>query len=349
MTVYTSSWKAPSNIALIKYWGKKKSGIQLPANPSISFTLSNCATTTSLHFDGDAPHKIEVYLDGVLKPDFAPKIQQFIERISNFYPFIKNGALKINTSNSFPHSSGIASSASGMAALSLCVLDIAKKKDLIDYDIFFKQASILARLGSGSASRSIYGPLAVWGENQSVTEDSDEFALPFLDAHPIFLDFCDTILIVHRGQKTVSSTVGHSLLDNHPFAEARYYQAHQNLDLILKALKNGDLDAFISIVESEALTLHSLMMSSQPYFILMKPETLQIIEKIWKYRNEFNKKWCFTLDAGANVHFLYPNSDFEEAQQFISNELTSHCEDGYFINDQVGFGPQDLLNNPENQ
>lgn len=349
MSVYTSSWKAPSNIALIKYWGKKKSGIQLPANPSISFTLSNCATTTTLHFEEGVPHHISVYLDGVLKPDFAPKIEQFIERISGLYPFVLNGAIKIETSNSFPHSSGIASSASGMAALSLCVLDIAKKKGLVNDDNFLNQASILARLGSGSASRSVYGPLAIWGENQSVISGSDEYAIPFSDIHPVFSDFCDTILIVHQGQKTVSSTVGHSLLDNHPFAAARYHQAHQNLDFILKTMKDGDLDSFISIVESEALTLHSLMMSSQPYFILMKPETLQIIEKIWQYRNEHQKKWCFTLDAGANVHFLYPNADFEEAQQFINQELAPHCEDGYFINDQVGFGPQDLLNNPENQ
>lgn len=347
MTIHTSSWESPSNIALIKYWGKKKSGTQLPANPSISFTLKNCATKTTLIYDENSDKDITVFLEGVLKPDFTPKVEQFLARAAAIYPFLNTGSFVVKTSNSFPHSSGIASSASGMAALSLCVMDIAKAKGLVSSDDFFQKASILARLGSGSASRSIYGPLAIWGKNDSFPECSDDFAVPFTEAHPVFQHFCDTILIVHNGQKTVSSTMGHSLLDNHPFASARYHQAHQNLDQILKVLRSGDLDTFISIVESEALTLHALMMSSQPYFVLMKPNTLQIIEKIWEYRNREHKKWCFTLDAGANVHFLYPKEDQEEAHQFIQNELSAFCENDYFIHDEVGMGSQRLESNFE--
>jgi len=347
MTAHTSSWESPSNIALIKYWGKKKSGTQLPANPSISFTLKNCATKTTLIYDENADKNVTVFLEGILKPDFAPKVEQFLSRAATIYPFLNKGSFVVKTSNSFPHSSGIASSASGMAALSLCVMDIAKAKGLVSSDDFFQKASILARLGSGSASRSIYGPLAIWGENTFFPNSSDDYAVPFTEAHPVFQNFCDTILIVHNGQKTVSSTVGHSLLDNHPFASARYHQAHENLDKILGVLRSGDLDAFISIVESEALTLHALMMSSQPYFILMKPHTLQIIEKIWKYRDRAHKKWCFTLDAGANVHFLYPKEDQEEAYHFIQNELSQYCENGYFIHDEVGMGAQPLENNLE--
>ena len=303
---YKTSWASPSNIALIKYWGKKKGGVQLPANPSISFTLSNCKTTTFLKFIEGTKFDVSVSLEQVDTPSFIPKIEQFLERIKSIFPFVMNGSYEINTSNSFPHSSGIASSASGMSALALCICDIASKKGLLDSEKFFQTASILSRLGSGSASRSVFGPLGVWGEHPDFEGSSDDFAISYNNVSPIFKNYCDTILLVHKGQKTVSSTVGHDLVDNHPFAIARFRQANQNMSAIKSALKSADIDRFIDIVESEALTLHSLMMSSNPYFILMKPDTLNIINAIWQKRKKSNVKWCFTLDAGANVHFFIP-------------------------------------------
>lgn len=337
---YKTSWASPSNIALIKYWGKKKGGVQLPANPSISFTLSNCKTTTFLKFIEGTKFDVSVSLEQVDTPSFIPKIEQFLERIKSIFPFVMNGSYEINTSNSFPHSSGIASSASGMSALALCICDIASKKGLLDSEKFFQTASILSRLGSGSASRSVFGPLGVWGEHPDFEGSSDDFAISYNNVSPIFKNYCDTILLVHKGQKTVSSSVGHDLVDNHPFAIARFRQANQNMSAIKSALESADIDRFIDIVESEALTLHSLMMSSNPYFILMKPDTLNIINAIWQKRKKSNVKWCFTLDAGANVHFLYPSEDKETAHQFIEDELKQYCENGAFIHDFVGSGPE---------
>ena len=337
---YKTSWASPSNIALIKYWGKKKGGVQLPANPSISFTLSNCKTTTFLKFIEGTKFDVSVSLEQVDTPSFIPKIEQFLERIKSIFPFVMNGSYEINTSNSFPHSSGIASSASGMSALALCICDIASKKGLLDSEKFFQTASLLSRLGSGSASRSVFGPLGVWGEHPDFEGSSDDFAISYNNVSPIFKNYCDTILLVHKGQKTVTSTVGHDLVDNHPFAIARFRQANQNMSAIKSALKSADIDRFIDIVESEALTLHSLMMSSNPYFILMKPDTLNIINAIWQKRKKSNVKWCFTLDAGAKVHFLYPSEDKEMAHQFIEDELKQYCENGAFIHDFVGSGPE---------
>ena len=114
-----------------------------------------------------------------------------------------------------------------------------------------------------------------------------------------------------------------------------------NICLICKhILQAGDLVSFVSLVEREALTLHSLMMSSDPYFILMKPNTLKIIEAIWEKRQKDGVLWCFTLDAGANVHFLYPQTDKAEAILFVETTLKQYCENGAFIHDQVGLGPQ---------
>ncbi len=343
MTTYTTTWQSPSNIALVKYWGKKPEGTQLPANASISFTLKNCTTITELSYTEQENLDIEVLLDGRVEGSFVPKIRKFLERVTPYFSFVKTGKYVVKTSNTFPHSSGIASSASGMSALALCICDIAKEKGLLSDENFLQTASILARLGSGSASRSVFGPMAVWGKHTDFEGSSDDFAIRFDTMHPVFQNYCDTILLVHQGQKTVSSTIGHNLIDNHSFAQARFEQAQNNMTALKGVLATGDLDRFVAIVESEALTLHSLMMSSNPYFILMKPNTLKIIEAIWQKRKSDAVKWCFTLDAGANVHFLYPKADKESAEVFIDTVLSKYCEDGAYLHDEIGLGAQQIV------
>jgi diphosphomevalonate decarboxylase len=154
----------------------------------------------------------------------------------------------------------------------------------------------------------------------------------------IFQNYHDTILLVDKGQKQVSSTVGHNLMHGHPFAEQRFAEAHKNLSSLKEVFATGDLKKFIQIVESEALTIHAMMMTSIPYFILMKPNTLKIIEKIWKFRASSKTHVCFTLDAGANVHVLYPENEKQKVYQFIKDELVAYCENGHYICDRIGFG-----------
>lgn len=344
------TWSSPSNIALIKYWGKKKD--QIPENPSISFTLERCKTITTLSFLKKENHNdfsFEVFLDGERKPDFEPKIQAFFERIEVYLPFLKTYHFKIETTNTFPHSSGIASSASGMSALALCLVELEKNMVImnfnlqeiedLDKDFFTKKASFLARLGSGSACRSIEGDLVVWGKHSDIDGSSDLFGITYpYEVHQNFKNYNDTILLVDKGEKQVSSTVGHNLMHGHPFAQERFKLAHKNLSTLINILKVGDLDNFIKIVESEALTLHAMMMSSMPYFILMKPNTLEIINKIWLFREKTDSKVCFTLDAGANVHVLYPENECEQVSEFIKNELVAYCQNGHYISDRIGFG-----------
>ncbi|WP_421824135.1 diphosphomevalonate decarboxylase [Flagellimonas oceanensis] len=335
------TWKAPSNIALVKYWGKRP--VQMPANPSISFTLDACATTTSVSFEKKNTKdgfSFDLFFEGKPKDDFKPKIQTFLERIEMYLPFLKEYHFTIGTSNSFPHSSGIASSASGMAALSMCLMDIEKQLNpKLDDSLFFVKASYLARLGSGSACRSTKGNLVQWGAHQNIPNSSDLYGIEYpFEINPVFKSYCDTILLVHKGQKQVSSTVGHQLMHGHPYAENRFEQAFSNLDRLKPILADCNLEEFIELVESEALTLHAMMMTSMPYFMLMKPDTLEIINKIWEYREATKTPVCFTLDAGANVHLLYPEADKEKVQDFIKNELAEHCQNGQYIHDQVGLG-----------
>lgn len=340
------TYKSPSNIALVKYWGKKEN--QIPANPSISFTLDACATTTSISYKKldkkSSDFSFDLLFEGKPKEDFKPKIIKFFERIENYLPFLKDLHLTIETSNSFPHSSGIASSASGMSALALCLLSIEKEMNPeMNQDFFNKKASFLARLGSGSACRSIEGNLIQWGSHEGTNGSSDLYGIKYpYEVHDIFKNYHDTILLVDKSQKQVSSTVGHELMHNHPFSKNRFDQAHENQTKLKAIFSEGNLKAFIEIVESEALTLHAMMMTSLPYFVLMKPNTLEIINKIWAFRESSKTNICFTLDAGANVHVLYPENEKEEVFQFIKNELVAYCENGQYLCDRIGFGAKKM-------
>lgn len=341
-------WSAPSNIALVKYWGKKDN--QIPANPSVSFTLNNCKTITKLAFakkEKNESFSFDLLFEGQPKEDFKPKIQKFFERIAVYLPFLKEYHFTIDTQNTFPHSSGIASSASGMAALAMNLMSLEKALNPeMTEEYFYRKASFLARLGSGSACRSIKGSVVVWGKHTNIQGSSDLFGVEFpYTIHDNFKNFQDTILLVDKGEKQVSSTVGHDLMNGHPFAERRFAQAHENLDKLISIFESGNLNEFIKIVESEALTLHAMMMTSMPYFILIKPNTLEIINSIWKFRNETKIPVCFTLDAGANVHILYPNNDKEKVLQFIRSELVGYCQNSQYICDEIGIGSQLIVDN----
>lgn len=335
---------APSNIALVKYWGKKDN--QIPANPSLSFTLQHCKTITEVHYSQHqkGATTFEIWLNNEIAPSFAPKIQQFLDRIAVYCPYLSHYHLDIRTQNTFPHSSGIASSASGMAALSYNIMCLEKQLfPTISETYFYQKASFLARLGSGSACRSIAGKVVVWGNHEHTAQSNDFFGTDVTSiVHPVFQNYQDTILLVDKGEKQVSSTVGHGLMENHPFAQQRFAQAHQNLQQLQQLLADGNLEAFVALVESEALTLHAMMMTSMPYFILMKPNTMAIIERIWAYRKSTQIPVCFTLDAGANVHVLYPEKHKDEILQFIKNELVGYCQNGQYICDEIGTGTQIL-------
>ena len=336
------TWQTPSNIALVKYWGK--SPIQIPKNASISFTLSQSHTITTLEFtksEGLESPTFELYFEGKKKDAFKPKIANFFDRIIDYCPYLLDYKIVIRSENSFPHSSGIASSASGMSAIAMCLTSLEKSlaKDELSDEFMRQKASFLARLGSGSASRSIEGPLVVWGEHKSIENSSDLYGIKFpLEVHSTFENYQDTILLVDKGEKQVSSTVGHQLMHHHPFAEQRFKQANDNLEKLTSYLQDGNIEGFIHLVESEALSLHAMMLTSHPYFILMKPYTLEIVNAIWDFRKHTGSKLCFTLDAGANVHLLYPQFEKEKVLQFVVEKLAQFCQKKQYICDHVGLG-----------
>ena len=334
---------SPSNIALVKYWGKKP--IQIPTNPSISFTLKKCHTKTSISFKKSNSFSFDFKIDGKSENSFIQKIESFFARIKDLTPYLFEYQIQIKTNNTFPHSSGIASSASGFSALSLAITQLEQKISGISNEDKYLKASYLSRLGSGSASRSLYGPCAIWGHHKDIINSHNEFAIEYQNIHSNFKNYQDTILLIDKGVKKVSSSVGHNLMHNHPFSKERFNQANKNLKETISILEKGDLKKFISVTESEALTLHAMMMTSNPYFILMKEGTLSVIEKVWEFRESSDIPLSFTLDAGANVHLLYPEKYKQIVLNFIERELIVYCENQQYICDEVGNGANIIKEN----
>lgn len=341
-----TQWSSPSNLAIIKYWGKY--GVQFPRNPSISLTLNTSKSITEVEWkERDNSSKgiqLNFFFDKKENIPFSKRLHKFLTSIVPIFPFLEEIDLTISSENTFPHSSGIASSASAMSALAVCLCDIERTafNTLQADEEFFKKASFIARLGSGSACRSLYPSWAQWGDWSGNETFSNLWATPVDGLHDSFMDMHDTILIANKGEKSISSSAGHQLMEDNVYAAARYQQANDRLGILLGALKNGDWDTFGKITENEALTLHALMMSSESSYILLKPSTLLMIDRIRAYRQKTGLPVYFSLDAGPNIHMLYPHTIAKEIESFIQEELIELCQDKMILYDGIGKGAKKL-------
>ncbi|PLX14760.1 MAG: diphosphomevalonate decarboxylase [Salinivirgaceae bacterium] len=341
----TVEWRSPSNIALIKYWGK--SGDQIPMNPSISMTLKYAFTQTEIEWsprENSNEKVFDFYLSGdKVSSGFESKVKALIGRFALKYPVLNKLFFTIKSLNTFPHSTGIASSASGMSALALALLSVVKETSDFggNYDDFTKEASYFSRLGSGSACRSLYGPYAIWGSGTSGI-GNDEYAVPF-HPHNDFLRIFDSILIFSKKPKKVGSTLGHSLMNDHPYRNGRIEQVHKNMERLLPAMEQGDFDTWQQVVENEAMSLHGLMMASSTPVMLLAPETIRFLNDLEDFRTGKGLKVAYTIDAGPNVHLLYALEHREIIQDFISNWVMDSKLNMDVIDDETGMGPKQLF------
>ena len=256
------SWRSPSNLAIVKYWGKHAR--QLPRNASISLTLDNAYSETSLKYEekNSSGISLDFYFEGKQNEAFAQRIQKYLESVKDELPFLEEYHLSIHSSNSFPHSAGIASSASSMSALALCLCDMERQVaiTLPAEEMFYQRASYFARLASGSACRSIYPYAASWGESSHIEGSSEEYATACENLlHPVFKTFHDDILLVSKKEKSVSSSAGHQLMEGNPFADLRYDLADKNMDSLLPVILAGDLEMFVFLAEYFAFFFLFLM------------------------------------------------------------------------------------------
>ncbi|MBP9674662.1 MAG: hypothetical protein KBD63_06160 [Bacteriovoracaceae bacterium] len=314
-------WEAPSNIAIIKYWGKKEN--QIPQNVSVSFSLKNCKTRMSLSYEPQERFSLDFLLAGKLHEKFEDKIRKNVLFFAQTQKIDLPYKLKIESENTFPHSAGIASSASSQAALSLCLQSLVQER------LDLKEVSKLARNFSGSACRSLYAGWNEWGF------ESLEYATPLKNIHPLFQTICDSVLVVDPTEKKVLSSQGHQSMEGHPYASARYSEANKNAKNLISILQTGNWNEFTQIAQAEALHLHSLMLTALVPYTLLKPHTWEILNRIMNAQDKI--KMTFTLDAGPNVHLLYPLEEKEKVLRFIKEELSSFFE--FQIDDEIGVGP----------
>ena len=344
---FHTGWQSPSNIAFVKYWGKKNG--QIPLNPSLSMTLATSVSKTFLHASCNEKEKGLVAVNSDPQHPFLPKMRSLLGKLSLEIPVLGTMTFRADTVNTFPHSTGIASSASGISAFALCLLDIACQmlNEEIAGPAWYQLASFASRIGSGSASRSVYGGFVVWGETTAISDSSDEYAIPVNEnIHRELKTLRDAILIVSSEKKQMPSSMGHQAMNDHPFLAGRMVQARRNLEEILYALANNDFEKLCCIAENEALSLHALIMSAGDPVVLMQPGTLEIIRQVRRARDG-GLPLFFTLDAGANVHLVYQAAQAGKVEKFILEALSPYCENGRVIFDACGAGPVRLDRSPE--
>lgn len=294
MSTLTATAVAHPNIAFIKYWGNLDDTLRIPANGSISMNLDGLTTQTRITFDSHLP-------EDIFDLNSVRQSGQALKRVSshlNLIRGIRGTAINahIMSENNFPTGSGIASSASAFAALTLAA------STALGLEIGEKDLTRIARRGSGSACRSIPTGFVEWTAGET---DSDSYS--FSIASPEFWDLTDCIAIVQTEQKKVGSTEGHTLARTSPLQRARVEDAPRRLDTCRNAIQTRDFNELASIIELDSTMMHAVMMTSTPPLIYWDPATLNIIKAVAAWRKTGIPVAC-SIDAGPNVHVICETS-----------------------------------------
>ena len=290
--------RAHPNIALIKYWGNRDDALRLPANASISINLAGLETVTSVSFEPGLPaDRIEI--DG-LPPAraAADRVVRHLDRVRALSG--QRACARVVSRSNFPSGTGIASSASAFAALTVAA-SAASGLSLTEGEL-----SRLARAGSGSAARSIPD-----GFVELATGPHDKDACAYSLAGPGHWDVADCIALVSREAKSVGSSDGHRLATTSPLQSARVEDAPRRMELCRKAIRERDFPLLAEIVELDCLLMHAVMMTSRPPLIYWQPATVDILREIRAWRAD-GLPVAFTIDAGPNVHCLCEGGAAEE-------------------------------------
>jgi diphosphomevalonate decarboxylase len=301
----TAIGNAHSNIAFIKYWGNADEHLRIPVNGSISMNLAGLVTRTSVTFD-DSLNADAAIVDGETftgaKLDRITRHLDAVRRIAG----VETRA-EVLSNNNFPAGAGIASSASAFAALSVTA------SAALGLSLSERELSSLARLGSGSASRSIPEGFVEWFPGNSHESSYAETIAP-----ADHWQLTDLIVILSQAHKATGSTEGHTLAGSSPLQSARVESAPARLDLCRKAILSRDFDMLAEVVELDSNIMHSVMMTSNPPLFYWQPETLAVMRFVRKMRSS-GIGVCYTIDAGANVHVICAPGDADRALEHLGN------------------------------
>lgn len=277
------------NIAFIKYWGNRDNILRLPVNGSISMNLNGLFTRTTVTFGA-------VERD-TLKINQANIAGKGLDRVSYILDLVRgmaniHDAAQVVSENNFPAGAGIASSAAAFAALALAASKAA------DLNLTEPELSVLARRGSGSASRSIPGGFVEWQMGQG---ESDSYAYSIAPAD--HWDLVDCVAIVSSTHKKTGSTEGHAIAGTSPLQNARVADTPRRLEICRHAILRKDFEAFANMIELDSDIMHAVMMTSNPPLMYWQSATLEIFHQVREWRMK-GLPVGYTVDAGANVHVL---------------------------------------------
>ena len=314
---------ACANIAIVKYWGRLDDDLNLPLAGSLSMTVDALRTTTTVELDDGLKDDV-LTVNGKLaegKPRWrvAKHLDALRERAG------QEARCRVTSENSFPQGAGMASSASAFAALTVA------GAAAMDLHVEPWELSALARLGSGSACRSVFGGFVEWVAG---ARHEDSFARQIApEGH---MDLRDVVVVVGTEEKAVGSTEGHSLARTSPFLDARLAHMHESVSLARAAVLERDFEALGRIAEMDALSMHAVMMTSEPPLFYWKPDTLRVLDAVRRWREDGLHAW-YTLDAGPNPHILCPG----EAEQEVRKRIRDlGIADGQVLSCKAGPGPR---------
>lgn len=290
--------RACSNIALIKYWGNANDELRIPANGSISMNLAGLETITQVEFDPELQADVLILNGQLASDETSTRAFRHLDQLRS-QAGIRYCA-RIESTNNFPTGAGIASSASSFAALSLAATSA------LSLSFSERELTAIARLGSGSAARSIPAGFVEWYQG---TNHLSSFAESI--AAPDYWDLVDCIAVVSKAHKAIGSSEGHKLAATSPLQAGRVNDAPRRLELCRAAIARRDFAALTAVVEHDTLTMHAVMMSSQPPLIYWTPPTLRVINAVQGWR-AMGLPCCFTIDAGPNVHVLTEQQNAQE-------------------------------------
>lgn len=285
---------AHPNIAFIKYWGRKSETLRLPTNGSLSMNLSNLITKTTVDFSNKYKED-SIVIDKEHQFDEAERVIKHLDRVREIAK-IKLKA-KVMSENSFPSGTGLSSSASGFAALTVSAVSAAGLK------LSEKELSILARQGSGSACRSIPNGFVEWKDAKSSDES---YAYSVFPAD--YWDIVDVVAVVSTEKKEVSTSEGQKLAQTSPFFDARAKRMIKKLADVRKLIKKKDFKKFGELIEAEALEMHAIMITSHPSLIYWSTGTLKIMKLVKKWRTEGLPVY-FTINTGQDIHLICEKKD----------------------------------------
>ncbi|MFZ2025535.1 MAG: diphosphomevalonate decarboxylase [Microgenomates group bacterium] len=296
---------APANIAFIKYWGKRSGKFRLPLNDSISMNLSGAVTMTTVEFSSAFTRDDISFVGESISESESKRIKNHLDRLRRLAR--KKIYAHVVTKNSFPKGTGIASSASGFAALSFAA------SRAIGLALSEKELTILARIGSGSAARSIPDGFVWWHAGKKSADSYAESLFP-----STWWNMCDMVCVVSKETKKISSTEGMDAIKTSPNWRTRVQQIPEKIIAMQEALTTKNIHAFGALIEEDAISMHCVMMTQKPPLFYWNDATLRVMDAVYELRKNGTPAY-YTMDAGPNVHILCEEKNEEIVHSALKN------------------------------